>query len=84
MYNDARIFGKEKLFNKFLKKESIEKKNIIYVGDEIRDILACQKVGIKIISVTWGFNTRLGLMKYNTNIVDSAVELLNMIADKSK
>jgi len=31
-------------------------KDIIYVGDEVRDIEACRKVNIPIISVTWGFN----------------------------
>jgi phosphoglycolate phosphatase-like HAD superfamily hydrolase len=30
--------------------------NVIYVGDETRDIEACHKVGIPIISVTWGLN----------------------------
>jgi len=28
----------------------------VYVGDEVRDIEAARKVGIKVIVVGWGFN----------------------------
>lgn len=50
------IFGKDK-------KLKTLKGDFIYVGDEIRDIEACRKVGVKIIAVSWGFNSKKALMK---------------------
>lgn len=51
-----KIFGKNKVINKFMKKHKLTKEQILYVGDEHRDIVACKKCGVKIIWVTWGFD----------------------------
>jgi len=56
VYSGRNIFGKDKLLRKLLKYENLEAAEVIYVGDEVRDIEACQKVGIEIISVNWGYN----------------------------
>jgi phosphoglycolate phosphatase len=69
IHTDSSIFGKDKVLNKFLKKYNFDKKEIIYIGDEIRDIEACQKVGIKIAAVTWGFTTKEGLKKHNPDFL---------------
>ena len=57
IYSDKSLFGKHIVISRFLKKFQIKKENAIYVGDEIRDIEAAHKSEIKIISVTWGFNS---------------------------
>lgn len=36
---------------------------LIYVGDEVRDVEAARKAGVKCIAVSWGFNTREALEK---------------------
>jgi phosphoglycolate phosphatase len=60
----------------------MQKNDVVYIGDEYRDILACKKSKIKIISVTWGFDSRDLLVSGNPDfIVDSPVELLNVIAN---
>lgn len=51
------IFGKDKLINKFLRENNLKQCEVIYVGDEQRDIKACKKAGIKIIWVNWGFDS---------------------------
>ncbi|MBE9186148.1 HAD-IA family hydrolase [Microcoleus sp. LEGE 07076] len=51
-------FGKHKVINKWLRKEHINPEEVFYVGDEIRDIEAARKTGIKIIAVGWGFNSQ--------------------------
>jgi HAD superfamily hydrolase (TIGR01549 family) len=72
-----RVFGKAKSLKKIFKVNEYSKENAVYIGDEIRDIEAARKVGIKMISVTWGVNTRDGLSQYNPDfLVDSPVELL--------
>lgn len=52
-----RIFSKDKQINKFLKNNHLAPSDIIYVGDEKRDIIACKKVGVKIIWVAWGYDS---------------------------
>ncbi|WP_180968266.1 HAD-IA family hydrolase [Cytobacillus massiliigabonensis] len=53
----SHIFGKDKLLSKFLKQNQLDTADVIYVGDEQRDIIACKKAGIKIIWVTWGYDS---------------------------
>lgn len=58
IYSGKNLFGKDKVMKSMLEQEKISKDEIIYVGDEMRDIEASKKVGIPIISVSWGLNTR--------------------------
>lgn len=53
----SHIFGKDKLLSRFLKLKQLEADEVIYVGDEQRDIIACKKTGIKIIWVEWGYDS---------------------------
>ncbi|HPQ29889.1 MAG TPA: HAD-IA family hydrolase [Desulfobacteraceae bacterium] len=56
VYSGKSIFGKDKVFKRMFHKKEISPEEAIYIGDETRDIEACKKVGIPIISVTWGMN----------------------------
>lgn len=51
------IFGKDKLINRFLRENNLESTEVIYVGDEQRDIIACKKTGVEIIWVGWGYDS---------------------------
>lgn len=51
-----RIFGKDKVIKKFLKDSNITPSDVLYIGDEQRDIVACKKVGVPIIWVGWGYD----------------------------
>lgn len=53
-----RIFGKDKVMNKFLKEANVESSDVIYIGDEQRDIVACKKAGVPIIWVEWGYDAK--------------------------
>lgn len=50
------IFGKHVLLNKFLKEKKLEPSDILYVGDELRDIIACRKSGVEVAWVSWGYD----------------------------
>lgn len=56
IYSNSSIFGKHVVLNRFLKDYNLTSDHVIYVGDEIRDIQASHKAGIKIIAVSWGYN----------------------------
>lgn len=59
--SDVHIFGKARSISKVLKEKKIPKDQVVYIGDEVRDIEAAQKIGIKIIAVGWGYNTEKAL-----------------------
>ncbi|MBD0259795.1 MAG: HAD hydrolase-like protein [Cytophagales bacterium] len=50
------IFGKDAAIKKFLKTHRLGGSQVIYVGDEERDVIACRKSGIPIIWVGWGYD----------------------------
>lgn len=57
------MFGKESKIKKIIKKEKLNNSEVLYVGDEIRDIHAANRAGIDIASVVWGYNTIESLLK---------------------
>lgn len=65
IYSDKSLFGKGKILKKVLKKYEYTAADVLYVGDEVRDIDAARESGIKIVSVSWGFNTKEILLKNN-------------------
>ena len=52
----SRIFGKAQLMRKLMKRSRIEPHQLVYVGDENRDIVASKQAGVKVIAVRWGFD----------------------------
>lgn len=51
-----RLFGKDRMIRRYMHREKIRADQLLYVGDELRDIEACKKVGIPIIWVSYGFD----------------------------
>ncbi|MCT7970945.1 HAD-IA family hydrolase [Laspinema olomoucense] len=75
------LFGKNKVIKNFLKKEGIPPENVIYIGDETRDIEAAKKAKIKVIAVSWGFNSKTVLSKHNPDIaINNPQDLIEAIA----
>jgi len=52
------LFGKHKTLKKFLKHNDLTTDDILYVGDELRDVEACKKMAVRIIAVLWGFDPK--------------------------
>ena len=61
IYTGKSVFGKSHIINKILKQKKIEKTDVFYVCDEVRDIDAAKKSKIKTIAVTWGYNSKEAL-----------------------
>jgi phosphoglycolate phosphatase len=81
IYPDSRIFGKNYVFNQLKKQFNLTDYELIYVGDEVRDIEAAKKSGIPIIAVSWGYNTHELLASYEpTALIDHPRELMNALS----
>lgn len=79
VYSSASLFKKEKSILELIKLFNLNLADCIYVGDETRDIEACKKAKIKIISVSWGFNSRKILSEYNPDyLIDKPKELISI------
>jgi len=77
---EPNILEKAKLISNFLKENNLTKKEVIYIGDEIRDIEATRDVGVKIISVTWGFNDADSLQKLKPDfLVRKPAQILELL-----
>ncbi|MEG4119384.1 HAD-IA family hydrolase [Microcoleus sp. N9_B4] len=75
-------FGKHKVINRWLKTEHINAKEVVYVGDEIRDIEAARKTGIKVIAVAWGFNSQQALAAHHPDfLIQRPQELIEIMSN---
>lgn len=61
--SEKTLFGKEKALKRIMKRHKLEKEQVIYVGDEPRDIISSKRAGVKVFGVTWGIGGREGLKK---------------------
>lgn len=61
--SSSSMFGKESTMKKMIRKEKLKNSEVLYVGDEIRDIHAANRAGIDVASVGWGYNTVESLRK---------------------
>lgn len=75
-----RIFGKDKVLKKFLKDSSSTVSDVLYIGDEQRDIVACKKVGVPIIWVSWGYDSIEAIQQEEPEYkVNAPKEILDII-----
>ena len=78
IHSDSSLFGKDKVLRRLQKKYHI--KEMIYVGDEDRDVVAAKHIGIPVVAVTWGYNSRKLLEKKQPSaIVVHPKELLQTL-----
>lgn len=80
VYSQSSIFGKHLVFKSMCKKHKLNPAEILYVGDEDRDIIACKKAMIRSIAVCWGFNSEKCLREANPDYVaTSPSEIMNVL-----
>ncbi|NOU75862.1 HAD hydrolase-like protein [Paenibacillus sp. LMG 31458] len=74
------IFGKHHSIRKVMKQWGTAPSRMIYVGDELRDIEACRKLGVPIVAVTWGYDSQELLLSGKPDyLVNSPGELLKTL-----
>ena len=64
-FANSGLFNKNIRLNKFIKKNNLSKEDVVLVTDEGRDIASSNKLGIRNIAVTWGFDNENVLKRYN-------------------
>ncbi|PYG86666.1 phosphoglycolate phosphatase [Ruminiclostridium sufflavum DSM 19573] len=72
MQSSRGLFDKHVTIGKLISRLDVKKEEVIYVGDEYRDVEACKKIGIRVISVLWGFDPKELLEKAEPDFIVSA------------
>lgn len=76
----AGVFSKVSALERMLREQNLAKQEVVYVGDEIKDVVSCKRFGIPIIAVSWGFNTKELLSKQHPDyLIDQPRELLDYL-----
>ncbi len=80
-YVGIRHIGKGGLIKESIRDHNLLRKNVVYVGDEIRDMAAAKRAKVRSIAACWGcFNTEETLRKHNPDyIVHNPRELTELI-----
>ena len=80
IYSSSFITGKEGAIMTFLRKHNLKRDDVVYIGDECRDIIACKKNNVKIIAVSWGYDSIELLTREKPDyIAKNPRELYNLI-----
>jgi HAD superfamily hydrolase (TIGR01549 family) len=75
------LFGKARMIRRGLAAQGWSAAEVIYVGDEVRDVEAAHAVGLRIAAVTWGFNSRERLASAGPDwLIDTPEVLLTLAA----
>lgn len=65
IYGDVGLLGKAGGLKNLLKRETLDRAECVYVGDETRDIKAAQKAKIECVAVGWGYADSETLKAHN-------------------
>lgn len=81
IYSGTAIFGKHRVINQVIREHKLNRSDVIYIGDETRDIRSARKSRVRAIAVSWGFNSAEVLQEYQPDyLVNCPQELLEAIA----
>ena len=84
IYGGVGIFSKPKMLRKIVREHALDKAHTYYVGDEIRDVEAAKKAGLKSAAVTWGFNGEKILRQHKPDHIVHTPKELQQIFAKDK
>ena len=76
------IWGKAKRLRSFMKNHTLNHDEIVFIGDETRDIEAAKRLGIRSVAVTWGYNSAMALKACKPDfLINAPYELLQIYSE---
>jgi len=67
--SELNLFGKSRVIKRMIQKRQWAVEQVVYVGDEVRDIQAARQIGVKVIAVGWGFQLPEILSEHNPDFL---------------
>lgn len=74
--SSSKLFGKSREIRKIMKEYQLQPEELIYIGDETRDIEASHATAVRIAAVTWGYNSADVLRSMNPEFLFAHPEQL--------
>lgn len=82
IYGNAGFFGKKRAIRRILWRNRLDAKDAIYIGDEVRDVVAAKAAGIRVIAAGWGFDKADILASHEpTAIARSPQEIVRILEE---
>ncbi len=73
-------FGKAAWLKRFRACAARKSRVALYIGDEVRDVLAANRAGVKSIAVSWGYGERSALVSTGADfVVDHPTQLASLV-----
>jgi len=80
IHSTNRVLSKHFAIKKLIGQLNCSHKDVLYIGDEIRDIEAAKNLEITMIAVSWGYNLRRALEAYQPDhVIDAPEELQELL-----
>jgi phosphoglycolate phosphatase len=75
-----RLFGKAKALRRIVRGQRLQRAEVLYIGDEVRDVEAARKAGVTVVAVTWGFHAEPLLRSSDPDqVVTAPAELMGWV-----
>ena len=77
----TKVWSKDTSLRKLMKQRGFSAQEVLYVGDEVRDITAAKRLGVRVAAVTWGYNYSNCLKKHQPDfLLDKPQDLLKFLS----
>ncbi len=77
----TKVWSKDTSLRKLMKQRGFSAQEVLYVGDEVRDITAAKRLGVRVAAVTWGYNSSNALKKHQPDfLLDKPQDLLKFLS----
>ena len=78
---EKNLFGKDKALKTLMKEFKIDPAQLLYFGDQVRDVEACQRADVQIAAVSWGFASEELLASAKPNfLLNHPSEIIELLA----
>jgi phosphoglycolate phosphatase len=82
VHTASKLAGKGRVIRRILKSLHLDPKEILLIGDEVRDVEAAQETGVHMVAVTWGYNSRRALINCAPDyLVEEPEALLALVCE---
>ncbi|MGM0628861.1 MAG: HAD-IA family hydrolase [Patescibacteria group bacterium] len=58
IYSGSFLFGKHRILKRICRERRLDPQELVYIGDEDRDVMAAKKAGVISVAVSWGYNNK--------------------------
>jgi len=81
IHTSSKLMGKGRVIRQILKSHSLKPREVLLVGDEVRDIEAAQETGIHVAAVTWGYNSIRSITALNPDhVIERPEDLVPLVS----